>query len=183
MVLHGLFLWRGGLLITTCLPDTFCLLWHVIFTAVAISCDKNGLYCRVWRWLEHLNAKKSHRVLEAQAPLASCPSCAGVGRAGDSTPLCKLNASLLLSRSAGRAELCTPAVLQGILSTQKSNGHYGQVSVSMEHAHQKCITFAKISTVLLPGGFPWFPPKYRRLKYIYFYIWIYIFHIHNLTSS
>lgn len=173
-----------GLLVTVYVPS-----WHVLpavtrhLHAVAISCDRKGRYCGVWRWMKHLNAKESHQVMEAQASLASCPLCDGVGGAVSGTPLHQLNASLSPSCSGDRAELCTRAVLQGLLSTQKSNGQYGQVSVSMEHAHQKCTTFAKISTVLLPGGFPWFPPKRRRFKYIYFYIWIYIFHIHNLTSS
>lgn len=88
--------------------------------------------------MKHLNAKESHQVLEAQASLASCPLHDRVRRAVSSTAgLHQLNASLLPRSSGDRAELCTRAVLQGLLSTQKSNGRYGQVSVSMEHAHQK----------------------------------------------
>lgn len=87
--------------------------------------------------MKHLNAKESHQVLEAQASLASCPLHDRVGRAISSTPLHQLNATLSPRGSGDRAELCTRVVLQGLLSTQKSNGQYGQVSVSMEHAHQK----------------------------------------------
>lgn len=84
--------------------------------------------------MKHLNAKESHQVLEAQASLASCPLCDGVERAVSGTSLHQLNTSLLPSCAGDRAELCTPEVLQELLSTQKSNG---QVSVSMEHAHRK----------------------------------------------
>lgn len=80
------------------------------------------------------------------------------------------------------------AVLQGLLSTQKSNDQYGQVSISMRHAHKKKkkkhYIHKDFHSFTSWRIFPGFLLNSGGLNiYIYFYIWIYIFHIHNLTSS
>lgn len=75
------------------------------------------------------------------------------------------------------------AVLQGLLSTQKSNDQYGQVSISMRHAHKKKIKKAlhsqRFPQFYFLEDFPWFPPKQRRFKYIYIFLYMNIYFPHT----
>lgn len=137
-----------------------------------------------------LKAKESHQVLGAHLLWPVVPHVTGRKSSEQHTSL--------PAQHKPFAELPwrqSWAVLQGLLSTQKSNDQYGQVSISMRHAHKKNPNQHKTKTTkkhpikkkpktlhsqrfpqfYFLEDFPWFPPKQRRFKYIYISIYEYIF--------
>lgn len=168
----------GAIWTVHCLPDVFCLLWHIIFTGGATSCRK-GCYWGVWRCMKHLKSQGITPSLGSSSSLAHLVPLV-TGRKS-----CEQHASLPAQHKPF-AELLwrqSWAVLQWLLSTQKSNDQYGQVSISMRHAHpkkkKKALHLQRFPRFYFLEDFPWFPPKQRRFKYIYIFLYMNIYFPHT----
>lgn len=167
----GRIIWHG---ISLCAVRSVCraigICLHAFLTCSA-CCDTSSSRC--FYILRHermlLRSVKTHEASKCQGIPPSLGSSGFSGHlplvqwGGKSTQLNHKPFIELLWRQSW-------ALLQGLLSTQKSNGQYGQVSVSMEHAHprENALHWQRVPQFYFLEDFPGFLLNIGGFKYIYF---------------
>lgn len=125
-------------------------------------------------------AKESHQVLGAHL-LWLVVLMWQAGRAVSSSLLHQLNTSLLLSCSGERAEQCCRgfwALRKAMINMDRLASSWG-MHIKKKTEKQKALHSQRFPQFYFLEDFPWFPPKQRRFKYIYIFLYMNIYFPHT----